>query len=390
MCIVLLALKDEVGFGAGGDDKAGFDVDMDDEDGEEGDDLFAPKAKKAKGSGEDGSGAGKVGSKGKAKGKKGAEAESDEDEEADAGEGGERQLGLSKKDPLQRRKELLSTGGASSLAVTLAAAVAEAAGSLLRGPHTCDLVVEVARGGDDGLLLELAPEGVAAVHEALVADACGEAAAAEAEEEDEEGPAGPAPQAEEVFTHYYGSRALRRLILASEEEGKGGEGARAFVEALWPKALAGQCKRRVGSHADKVLAALVMCGSAQVKAAASKELAPLVKPASLEAWAAKFTAAPGAKGGGHQQGKAAEAAAPAKTPAGKAAGKTPAKAAAQVPAAKQQAAGKTPGKAAEAAPAVTPQTAPKPKPGAQSAVKSAAKAPASSQPKSAKKRPAPA
>ena len=59
------------------------------------------------------------------------------------------ELGLSKKDPLVRRREILGSGG-GCLAEALAAAVAEDVGSQLRSKPGADMFVEVARGGADG------------------------------------------------------------------------------------------------------------------------------------------------------------------------------------------------------------------------------------------------
>ncbi|KIZ01582.1 hypothetical protein MNEG_6384 [Monoraphidium neglectum] len=113
-------------------------------------------------------------------------------------------------------------------------------------------------------------------------------------------------------------QALRRLILASTEEGPGGDGARAFVRALWGGALRGRCQHWAGGHADKVLAALVVCGERDVAAEASEELRPLVE-GDLDSWVTKHggSGPPGAEGGG------AAAAVAAKRKAG-AAGRKPA------------------------------------------------------------------
>jgi hypothetical protein len=66
-----------------------------------------------------------------------------------AAPGNERLLGASKKDPALRRRELLGSGP-KSLAAALTALVAARAPALLRSPAGGDLVVEVARGGEDG------------------------------------------------------------------------------------------------------------------------------------------------------------------------------------------------------------------------------------------------
>ncbi len=76
--------------------------------------------------------------------------EAADDDEAAAPSAGPRVLGLSKKDALLRRRELLGSGPAS-LSAALTRLVSEQAGSLIRSPHGCDVVAEVARGGDGGL-----------------------------------------------------------------------------------------------------------------------------------------------------------------------------------------------------------------------------------------------
>ncbi|KAL4423682.1 hypothetical protein ABPG75_000983 [Micractinium tetrahymenae] len=235
-----------------------------------------------------------------------AAGDSDDDEE---GGGGARPtsgpLGASKKDPLVRRRELLSGSGSGSLAAALAQMCAEQAGKLIRSQHGSDVLVEVCRGGEDGVLescLEGAGTSLADVHDTLVAAIAGsssDAAAASQEDGEEEEAAG---EQEPVLPHFFGSRALRRLVLASSDGGSSGAAAGAFAGKLWAGALRGRCKQWVGTHAEKVLAALVQCGDAGTKAAARKELAPLVS-GSLDEWAAKLTAKQPPAVGGKRQGK---------------------------------------------------------------------------------------
>jgi hypothetical protein len=126
------------------DAAAGFDVDVGDGD----DDLFS--------SGK-GSSKGKQAKKGKKQQAAAAVEEAGEEPaaaaEADAGlnADGMRVLGISKKDPVQRRRELLgpAKGGLAALLLQLCA---EGAGSMLRDQAACDVVVECCRGGDDGEL----------------------------------------------------------------------------------------------------------------------------------------------------------------------------------------------------------------------------------------------
>jgi pumilio family protein 6 len=252
-----------------------------------------------------------------------------DDDAAAAGEGAaggssssrlvERQLGESRKDPTQRRRELLSAGGKDSLAAALLALCAEQAGQLLCNQVGADVVVEVARGAAGGLLWELQQQGVEAVHAAVVQQVAADcsrvanqpAPAATKKQKGKKGKAAEVDadageqdaaeveqQQEPLLTQYFASRALRRLLLAGGSEGAdgAGAGARAFAQQLWQQALQGQCEQLVGSHAEKVLAGLLHCGDQAVQQQAAAELQPLV--GDVEAWAAKFW---GPAGGQEQQ-----------------------------------------------------------------------------------------
>ncbi|GIL46738.1 hypothetical protein Vafri_3642 [Volvox africanus] len=200
----------------------------------------------------------------------------------------ERVLGASKKDAQVRRRELLGSGP-KSLSAKLTEVVAAEASTLLRSPHGCELVVEVARGGETGLLFELEPEGVLAVHAAIVRDVARSledfASVASTEDSDLAGK-GPSSEYEHVLLSYHSSRALRRLLLLAAEEHSAAAAASLAAE-LWAKALKGHCEQWVNTHAEKVLAALLHCGVQPVVAAVKRELKPLVKQ-PLEEWAGRF------------------------------------------------------------------------------------------------------
>ena len=243
------------------------------------------------------------------------------DSEAGPGPGSDREvvLGESRKDPLLRRRELLGAGK-DSVGGALVAEVCGRAGELIRSQLGGDVLVEVVRGGAGGVLWGSQEQGVRAVHEALVGEVAEKRsssshAAAGAEggggqkkgkkrkgavpAADGEGGEEQQQEQDHVLVSYFGSRALRRLVLASCEEGEGGEGAKAFVELMWKKGLQGQCSSWVGTHADKVLAALVHCGVGEVAAAAAEELGPLVG-GDAGAWSERFMGPPG-KGGDREQ-----------------------------------------------------------------------------------------
>ncbi|KAL4527235.1 hypothetical protein Ndes2437A_g02409 [Nannochloris sp. 'desiccata'] len=177
---------------------------------------------------------------------KDAEKNDSEDEDEEEGVGAAQKLsagplGVSKKDPFLRRKELLD-GGLGQVLVTLCA---ESGADLIVAQHAGDVVGEVCRGGNDGVLeAVVGADAIDAVHDAIV-----EAAANTLEEENSG-----------VLGSYFGSRVVRRLVLSSTEEGLAGKIAQRFTQALWEKALKGKCKKLRVSHAAKVLAAVVHSG----------------------------------------------------------------------------------------------------------------------------------
>ncbi|KAK9810029.1 hypothetical protein WJX72_003629 [[Myrmecia] bisecta] len=199
------------------------------------------------------------------------------------------ELGLSKKDPELRRREVLGSGS-GSLSRVLTQAVAGEAGRLLRSSLGHDLAVEVARGGAAGLLQELDAEGVKAVHDAIVSEAACERPGPSNESQEEPGTS--VQTVEHILEQYYSSRALRKLLLMGAVEGPGGAAACDLATALWEGALKGRCKDWVGSKgAEKVMAALLDCGLAAVQKEVTRELTPLLGQ-PVQQWAAMFRAAP--------------------------------------------------------------------------------------------------
>lgn len=102
-------------------------------------------------------------------------------------------------------------------------------------------------------------------------------------------------------------------------------GARAVAtrcaEKIWSGALAGKCKQWLGGNGDKVLAALLQCGSATVRAAATKELGSLMKE-PIAQWSERVSgqgAANAASADGKKSPKSKPAAASTPAPAAAAA-----------------------------------------------------------------------
>jgi pumilio family protein 6 len=221
-----------------------------------------------------------------------------------------KQLGESKKDPLLRRQELLGSGP-DSVAAALLGLCAEQAVQLLASPVGGEVLVEVARGAAGGLLWQQHQAGVQAVHQALVQQLQQDVQALSSRwKQQQKGKKGKgasssdagADVAEPLLTHYFGSRSLRRLLLAGAGEGPEGAAARSFAEQLWQQVLQGQCKHLVGGHAEKVLAALLHCSVGSVEQAAAAELQGLVG-GDVQQWSAKFLGPPGQHEQQHQQGK---------------------------------------------------------------------------------------
>lgn len=197
-----------------------------------------------------------------------SESEDEGDEEAGNKTPAAGPLGVSKKDPLLRRKELLDGGLGKDLVALCAASGAE----LLGTQHAGDVVVEVCRGSEDGVLEEVVGTAeIDAVHAAII-----DAAAAGNDAEDGG-----------LLGSYFGSRAVRRLVLGAADDGAAGKAAARFVEQLWSKALKGRCKALRETHAAKVLAAVLHSGCTAAVKGATAEL----KKAGTkdpQAWANKF------------------------------------------------------------------------------------------------------
>ena len=159
-------------------------------------------------------------------------------------------LGVSKKDSLLRRKELLEGGLGEALVTLCAASGAE----LVCAQYAADVVAEVCRGGQDGVLEQVVgAAAIDAVHDTVIA------AAAKGIESEDGG----------LLGSYWGSRASR------------------FVEKLWSDALKGKCKELKDSHGAKVLAAVVHSGCAGAAKGAVAELKKAGEKKPTE-WANKF------------------------------------------------------------------------------------------------------
>ena len=60
-----------------------------------------------------------------------------------------------------------------------------------------------------------------------------------------------------------------------------------FPQLLWKAAFEGKCQQWLGTHAEKVLAALATCQDEKVTSALDAELRPLLSK-SVKQWAAEF------------------------------------------------------------------------------------------------------
>lgn len=140
-----------------------------------------------------------------------------------------------------------------------------------------------------GVLFELQPEGVRAVHTAVLEDASRSvedvAGSFEGNADLDDGPPF-SRRKEHLFLQYYSSRSLRRLLLlAAEEKVPGAAGL--FATELWNTVLKGHCARWIGTHAEKVLGGLLHCGVKSVVEEATLEIQNLMEQ-PLKEWAGRF------------------------------------------------------------------------------------------------------
>ncbi|PUZ36210.1 hypothetical protein GQ55_9G020200 [Panicum hallii var. hallii] len=158
----------------------------------------------------------------------------------------------SKKDPSQRRHELLIK---SELAEALVQSCMENVGELLRTNFGKEVLYEVAVGGKDNVL-EGITDKIHKLHDAIASDA------AQPKTED----------IEHAFENFFSSRVIRRMIIDCP----------AFAVTLWRKALKGKCKIWAEGHSSKVVAAFLESPSTEVKDLAKRELQPLIDTGILK------------------------------------------------------------------------------------------------------------
>ncbi|KAM0928212.1 hypothetical protein ACQ4PT_002339 [Festuca glaucescens] len=158
----------------------------------------------------------------------------------------------SKKDPFQRRHELLMK---SDLSEALVQTCVENVGELLRTNFGKDVLYEVAVGGKDNVLDGIT-EQIHLLHDAIASDA------ARPKSED----------IEHAFENFHSSRVIRKMILDCP----------AFAATLWEKALEGKCELYADGYSSKVVAAYLESSDSKVKDLAKSELQPLVDGGKLK------------------------------------------------------------------------------------------------------------
>eukprot|EP00899_Mesostigma_viride_P022877 jgi/Mesvir1/3774/Mv08221-RA.1 len=222
---------------------------------------------------EQGKGKGKAqGGRPKSGGKgKGGDGEDEEDDDDDEDEPGAKKklepLGVSKKDPETRRRDLLSGGLAEKLAKVCASDAAE----LSRTGPGADILYELATGGEKGILGRLIPAQVDAVADAL----CSLARA----------PVVDNFEGDHVRGNYFGTRLLRRLCLAPHPGTLGVEGwaPAPFCARFWKAVVKGKCADWAKGHSMKIVSALAECCDAATKKEVAAELHSLVKAGKVDA-----------------------------------------------------------------------------------------------------------
>lgn len=100
---------------------------------------------------------------------------------------------------------------------------------------------------------------------------------------------------------YFSSRAIRRLILNTSQSRQ----AAAFPKLLWQAAIKGRCQQWLGTHAEKIMAALASCNDASVKHALNSELQPVLNKGVAD-WVAEFVSHGKATARGHKEKKSGQ------------------------------------------------------------------------------------
>lgn len=152
----------------------------------------------------------------------------------------------SKKDPLQRRIELLMK---SELAEALVQTCVENVGELLRSNIGNGFLYEVSVGGKDNVL-EGISDRILTLHDAIASDA------AHPRTED----------IEHAFDNYHSSRMIKKLVVDCP----------AFAATLWEIALEGKCELYAEGHSSKVLTAYLESNDSMVRDVAKSKLQPLI------------------------------------------------------------------------------------------------------------------
>ena len=182
-----------------------------------------------------------------------------------------------KKDHATRCQELLTGsglgGGSSNLAVRLAKCARNADGGPVSwaraGGPASEILLEVCT---NATLAKCAADDVEAVVSAVA-----EASSSSSSSDDGDEP---------LLTHYFGSRFLRRLALTQVADGCSHP-----ASAVFDVAIKGKVASLLGTHAEKVVAALSDCPDESTRKACVKELKAALKKQSttLENWKEKFT-----------------------------------------------------------------------------------------------------
>ena len=169
------------------------------------------------------------------------------------------ELGMSKKDALLRRQELLKDGLWKAIATTLE----DSAADLLKKQFASDVVVEACIGGEGGILEEtFGADAVDAVHSAVLG--------------------GGSP--ESLLEDFFASRAIRRIVISSNGDSPG---AKRFTERLYKDLVKGKAAKLKETHAGKIVAALVGCGCDAARKGVRAELKKAGEKDGGVAWAAR-------------------------------------------------------------------------------------------------------
>eukprot|EP01023_Acetabularia_acetabulum_P019498 TRINITY_DN19938_c0_g1_i5.p1 TRINITY_DN19938_c0_g1~~TRINITY_DN19938_c0_g1_i5.p1 ORF type:complete len:478 (+),score=69.06 TRINITY_DN19938_c0_g1_i5:736-2169(+) len=172
-------------------------------------------------------------------------------------------LGLSKKDDLVRRTELLQDSKTNLLQKMFDLCIEKP--KYMLTTRYCDYFIqELCIGGKDGFLVDLSNDQIDKLHDAIcqIVDA-------------------------ETMDEFFGNRSLGYMVSQDGADGTQKGASRSFAKKMWQNCIQTNCQKYFTRHAQKVFAGLCVCGDVKVQKEVQKKLERLLQ-GNFDEWLAKF------------------------------------------------------------------------------------------------------